>query len=248
MTADPDNKQAASVMERAEYLKLSYDPVKAPFTSYPAKLAKYVGERWFARRGRLLDIGCGRGEFLSAFASLGYGAVGIDISPAAPDFAPEHEVHVANLETDPLPVPANSFDHVYSKSVIEHLRNPDAFLAKAFAALVPGGDAVIMTPSWIHNAWGPFYIDHTHVTPFTGPSLEQAMQLAGFENVRVIHFYQLPSVWRWPAMAWICRLIAWLPLPFRPMHPTAPWPNEVNKFIRFSNEVMLLAYGTKPSI
>lgn len=236
-----------SVMERADYLRVSYDPSKMPYTAYPAKLAKQLSDKWFADRGRLLDVGCGRGEYLIAFHGLGYEVVGIDLSPAAPAFVPEFEVKVANLELDPLPVPSGSFDHVFSKSVVEHLRNPDAFLARTFEALRPGGDAIIMTPSWMHNAWGPFYIDHTHITPFTAPSLAQAMVLAGFQDVTVRHFRQLPAVWRMPALTCLCQLVATLPIPYRPMHPHAPWSDSLNKIIRFSNEVMLLAYAVKPS-
>jgi len=239
--------QPGSVMERGEYLRVSYDPAKEPYTTYPARLSRYLCDSWFRGRGRILDIGCGRGEYLSAFQSLGYEVAGIDLSPAAPEFSPEHSIKVVNLELEPLPFPPGCFDHVFSKSVVEHLRNPDAFLARAFEALRPGGDAVIMTPSWRHTAWGPFYIDHTHVTPFTAPSLAQAMVLAGFEDVRVTHFRQLPAVWRMPVLNYFCQLIAALPIPFRPMDSFAPWPDALNKVIRFSNEVMLLAYAVKPT-
>jgi SAM-dependent methyltransferase len=198
------------------------------------------------RPARLLDIGCGRGEHLAVFAELGFEVSGTDISPRAPELARGFDVAVADLEKEDLPFAPESFDFVFSKSVVEHLRNPDRLLTASFTALRPGGVAAVMTPSWAHNFWGPFYIDHTHVTPFTAPSLEQAMVLAGYEDVRVTHFYQLPFLWRWPALRVLAKLIAVLPLPFRPFRP-APWPDGLNKLIRFSNEVMLLAVGRKPT-
>jgi SAM-dependent methyltransferase len=243
---DPET-QTGSVMTRGDYLAVSYDPLKVPFGPYPSRLARYLHERYLGRPGRILDAGCGRGEFLSAFKGLGYDVAGVDISPKAPDFAPEYSVAVTALGVGDLPFPADSFDYAFSKSVVEHLRDPDAFLTGIFREIRPGGRAIIMTPSWLHNAWGPFYIDHTHVTPFTAPSLAQAMELAGFINVDCTHFYQLPSVWRFPALKVLCGLIAMTPLPFRPFR-RAPWPDGMNKFIRFSNEVMLLAVGDKPAV
>jgi SAM-dependent methyltransferase len=145
-------------------------------------------------------------------------------------------------------VPSDSFDIVFSKSVVEHLHNPLPYLESMLAALKPGGVAMILTPSWLHHGWGPFYLDHTHVTPFTAPSLDDAVTIAGFEQVRVEHFRQLPFLWRWPALTLPVRLFAKLPLPYAPMHPGAwKWPTGFNKFIRFSKEVMLLASARKPT-
>jgi hypothetical protein len=87
-------------------------------------------------------------------------------------------------------------------------------------------------------------MDHTHVTPFTAPSLQQAMMLAGFQQVEAHHFYQLPAVWSFPPLALLCRTLSALRLPYRPFSK-APWPEALNKFLRFSSEVMLLAVGTR---
>jgi SAM-dependent methyltransferase len=235
------------IMTGGDYLAVSYDPAKVPFGPYPAQLATHLHERYLKGPGRILDAGCGRGEFVEAFVGLGYSASGTDISPSAPKFAPHLDIKVSALGYDPLPYEPNSFDFVFSKSVIEHLREPDPFLSAVFQLLKPKGIAIIMTPSWVHNAWGPFYIDHTHVTPFTAPSLEQAMQLSGFGEVNCEHFYQLPSIWRWPACKGIAKAVSLLPLPYRPFNKHAPWPDGLNKYIRFSKEVMLLCCGRKPA-
>ena len=153
-------------------------------------------------------------------------------------------MEVANLERDPLPFPSSSFDFVFSKSVVEHMRHPSSLLSNAMKALRPGGLAVIMTPSWAHTYWGPFYIDHTHVAPFTASSLAKALTMAGFESVTVSHFYQQPFLWRHPLLKPAVRALAALHLPYRP-YRSAPWPDSLNKVIRFSQEVMLLGIGRK---
>mgnify|MGYP003114730983 CR=1 FL=1 len=88
------------------------------------------------------------------------------------------------------------------------------------------------------------HIDHTHVTPFTRHSLEETLKMSGFEDVEVTYFYQLPFVWKNPILKLIPKLVSILPIPFRPFRKSF-LPNSLNKFVRFSNEVMLLAYARK---
>jgi len=234
-----------SVFRSKDYLDLTYSPEKAPLGSYPRILAGWLHRRIYKHCGRLLDLGCGRGDHLEAFASLGFEVAGVDISPSAVAVPKEGQVRMVDLEHEPLPFPHESFDFVFSKSVVEHMRQPHKLLSKAFCALKPGGIAVIMTPSWRHTYWGPFYIDHTHVTPFTAPSLTDALSMAGFESVQVTHFRQLPLLWKLPFLEPLSWLVALLPIPYRPFS-SAPWPEVINKFIRFSKEIMLLGVGHKP--
>lgn len=248
MDAQPDAGAADTrgVLADPAYLDLTYAPTRLPYTAYPQRLATWLAARVYGRPGRLLDIGCGRGEYLEAFSRLGFEVAGVDVSSRAPELAPAFTVKVASLDRDPLPFGRASFDYVFCKSVVEHTRQPVSLLAKACAALRPGGIAVVMTPSWLHTYWGPFYIDHTHVTPFTAPSLADALALAGFEDPRVRHFYQLPVVWRVPALSLLVRLVAALPLRYRPFYPSARWPPRLNTLIRFSKEVMLLGVARCP--
>ena len=125
---------------------------------------------------------------------------------------------------------------------MEHLHKPSLYLSAIHHSLETGGKAVIMTPSWEHTYWGPFYIDHTHVTPFTAKSLESALEMAGFKKVTVRYFYQLPLLWQYPWLRIIAKLIAKLPIPYSPYN-NVPWKvsNRLNKLIRFSKEVMLIA-------
>lgn len=234
-----------SMLTKSEYLDVTYLPERVPYGRYPYLLAEWLLKNIYKKAGRLLDLGCGRGEYLEVFTQLGFNVAGVDISPRAPKLGNGHCVEVADLENDPLPFTANSFDFVFSKSVIEHARHPMCLLSKALESLRPGGTAVIMTPSWVHTYWGPFYIDHTHVTPFTAPSLSDALIMAGFDSVKVLYFYQLPFLWHYPFFKPIIWILAVLPLPYRP-HKYAPWPDGLNKLIRFSKEVMLMGVGKKP--
>jgi SAM-dependent methyltransferase len=229
-----------SILSGKNYLKVTY-PER--ISDYPCKLTSYLSSEFFEGEDlglEIIDIGCGIGEYLDAFSDLGYQVLGIDISPVES----EHKIYQVDLEHKKIPIKDESVNFIFSKSVIEHMNNPLNLMEETYRVLTTGGKAVIMTPSWEYNYWGPFYIDHTHVTPFTRYSLEQALRLAGFKDVRVEYFYQLPFVWKSPFLKIIPKIISCLPIPFSPFKRSI-LPPVLNKLIRFSNEVMLIAYVEK---
>src|SRR5207302_1815606 len=86
-------------------------------------------------------------DHLQAFSNLGFDVAGVDTSPNIAAMSDKYEVHIADLEHNPLPFPNNSFDYVFSKSVIEHMRYPDRLMSKALDVLRPGGTAVLLMPA-----------------------------------------------------------------------------------------------------
>lgn len=248
---NPPGKHAPEVDLHARgdaYLATSYSQENRPLSPYVKLMSRHLHETVFGgAQGKLLDIGCGRGDQMRAFAELGLQCSGSDIANSAVTLAGDLEVRVANLETDPPPFGPSEFDFVYSKSVIEHMRQPDRFLDTALTSLKPGGTACILTPSWFHT-YRIFYMEYTHVTPFTIESLRTAMAMAGFVDVRVSYFYQLPFVWKHPAWMPLVKALGVLTgmagLPYRPVR-RVPWPTPVNNLIRFSHDVMLLGTGRR---
>jgi SAM-dependent methyltransferase len=229
---------------KPDYLELTYSEQRLPPSDYPTLLTKWLATNVFPRPGRLLDVGCGRGEYLETFAKLGFEVVGIDSAPSAQGMAAGLEVKVANIE-EGLPFPSESFDYIYSKSNIEHLHQPGRMLRECYRVLRPGGVAAIMAPSWRHQA-RVFYEDYTHVSPFTVNGLKDALMVAGFSDVEVKLFWQLPFLWRRPWLFPFTRVVAFMPLRYRPWD-RAPWPESLNKLIRFSKEAMLLGLAKKDS-
>ncbi|WP_321504073.1 class I SAM-dependent methyltransferase [uncultured Methanoregula sp.] len=241
-----NSREKATVLTDSRYLEITYSAERAPVGIYPSLLARHLMETAYRKTGKLLDIGSGRGDFLDAFSQLGYEVSGVDISPFSSAGAGTRTMKTCNFECEPLPFSENEYDFVFSKSVIEHLHSPHHMISGAFRVLKPGGIAVIMTPSWAHTYWGPFYIDHTHVTPYTIPSLTDVLQIEGFENISTRYFYQLPGVWKHPSLTPLVQLFSLLPFSYRPYHQKARWPDSFNKLIRFSKEVMLIAVCQKP--
>ena len=218
-----------------DYLNVVYDERTRPYSEYPEKLIHYLFNAFQMKEGiSLLEPGCGRGEHLRLFKDLGVNAYGLDLSPESPLLAKDLNISVCDLEMDKLPYPDNHFDVVYSKSFLEHLRDPGKFLTEAYRVLKPGGLLLSMVPDW-ESQYKKFYDDYTHVSPFTTVSLENIQLVIGFDKVKVYKFRQLPIVWKFPVLNNFCALIS----PFIPVRTTIP-------FLRWSRELMLVGSARKP--
>jgi len=180
-----------------------------------------------------LEVGCGRGEFLVNFKNLGLAVSGIDISNEAPGFQPDIVIKVCDVENEGILYPDASFDIVYSKSFIEHLRYPERYMKEAYRILKPGGMLLTLVPDWEAN-YKTYFDDYTHRSPFTIVSLHDIYRIFGFERVSVVKFRQLPIVWKYPILNNFCAMIS----PFIPVRTK-------NKFFRWSREIMLCACGIK---
>jgi len=240
-----------NLMAKDNYLKVTYSKSKTPPTNYPFLLANYLQNNYFKNSGKLLDVGCGNGEYLNAFNFFKLDSHGVDINiNSISNQLLLNKVYQINLEDnygkeDKYNL-ENKFDFIFSKSVIEHMRNPSNLIEFSHRCLKSNGMAIIMTPSWKHTYKKSFYCDSTHVTPFTRPSLKDIMEMAGFKNVKVSYFYQIPLLWKHPRLTYISKFISLFPIPYAPLDEVPYRVNsEFNKLIRFSNEPMLLATGVK---
>ena len=93
-----------------------------PLTAYPSKLINYLIKRYeLKKKSKILEIGCGRGEFLNEFIKQGIQGFGAAISNYAQSFCPDAKITTIDLENERLPYDDNEFDIIYSKSFIEHL-------------------------------------------------------------------------------------------------------------------------------
>ena len=224
--------------KKKDYVSIVYNEKDKPFTQYPDQLAKYLVERYGLSNGKkILDLGCGRGEFLRGFVRCGLKGYGVDESLAAQAICPEEEILQTDLEKQQLPYEDNSFDIIYSKSVFEHFYYPEKLVQEIHRILKPGGLVITMTPDW-EFIYKTFYDDCTHRTPFTLTSLKNIFIINNFNEVKVERFRQLPFLWSLPLLKPFCSIVAFIaPRSLRPY----------SKLIRFSQEIMLLSTAFKPN-
>lgn len=166
-------------------------------------------ERLFRRRmsafvgpdSRVLDVGCGAGEFLLGLQSLGAEYLeGIDFSAAMIE-----RLHTAGLKGyagtfDTFPGRLGSYDLVAMNNYLEHTLAPDEELALSFGMLTPGGHLVGEVPGfnspdrWLFGRyWGGNHVPR-HTFQFTASFLSQRLAAAGFENIHISHQLN-PSHW-----------------------------------------------------
>ena len=106
---------------KKDYIDVVYNETDVPFTSYPKKLTKHLSKKYnIQKKNNLLELGCGRGEFLKGFSDIGIGCYGIDLSDYAKKTCPFAHISKIDLALEKLPFQENFFDFIYSKSFVEH--------------------------------------------------------------------------------------------------------------------------------
>ena len=141
--------------------------------------------------GRLLDVGCGSGDWIMFMRGLGWQVSGNDFDAIAVKTARSRglEVECASLEQQNHP--AGTFDAVTLSHVIEHVPDPVQTLAECRRILKPGGRLVLFTPNASSLSHRVFKQDwrglepprHLHV--FSTESMRPLLEHAGFQNISV---------------------------------------------------------------
>ncbi len=161
----------------------------------------------FASCAQVLDIGCGRGEFLEVMKDAGIAARGIDSDPESIALcrAKGLDAEAADLFTYLNNLPDAALDGIYSSQVVEHLppeRIPE-LIRLAGAKLRSGGVLAIETPNpeCLAIFATHFYLDPTHTRPIPAPLMVFYLEESGFGSVQVHHLS--PAVESMPALATI---------------------------------------------
>ena len=149
-----------------------------------ARLESYLP--FFAGAADILDIGCGRGEFLELLAGAGVKARGIDLNHEMAELCRSRGLDVTEADAVGYlsTLPDASLGGIFAAQVVEHLQ-PDyllQFLELACHKVRPGGRIVLETLNpacWV--AFFDSYIrDITHVWPLHPETLKYLVLASGF--------------------------------------------------------------------
>jgi SAM-dependent methyltransferase len=128
---------------------------------------------------RILDLGCGSGEFGRYRPSRDVEVHGIDLDRGAVASAARFEIAVqGDLEGPPLPYEDGFFDAVLARDILEHLREPWLTLREAHRVLRPGG---VIVASVVMAKPSAVWADYTHIRGFTRSSVELMFRDATFD-------------------------------------------------------------------
>jgi 2-polyprenyl-3-methyl-5-hydroxy-6-metoxy-1,4-benzoquinol methylase len=141
--------------------------------------------------GRLLDVGCGTGNFLSAARTVGYDVAGLELNQNAARFARERtgidRVLPLCLDEFVRCQPMERFDVVTFFEVLEHQDNPRVFLKLAKGCLRDGGYIALSVPNRERWQRGIEVLDYppNHLTRWNAKALSNFLIDEGFDVLSI---------------------------------------------------------------
>jgi O-antigen chain-terminating methyltransferase len=175
------------------------------------------------RHRRVLDVGCGRGEWLEVLKEAGVDAYGIDLNPSfvEDDVARGLDVRLTDAFQHLAELPEQSLSAVTAFQLVEHV-SVDALIELidlSARALAPGGLLLLETPNPDNLVVGAstFYIDPGHTRPLNPFFLEFLVGARGFTDIELRYKH--------PADAMLAR-----------PHGQAPWAADLLPVIEALND------------
>jgi O-antigen chain-terminating methyltransferase len=176
------------------------DEFRGSDATIEARLSEYVP--LFEGADNVVDLGCGRGEFLAALAAAGVRGRGVDANDAMAAAARARGLDVAT--GDALAFLASLDDRsvggLLAAQVVEHLE-PDYLLrviATAHRKLAPGAPIVLETinPACWLAFFSSYLRDLTHAKPIHPETLQYLLRAHGFERVSIRYAAPVPDAVR----------------------------------------------------
>ncbi len=151
-------------------------------------------------QGDVLDLGCGRGEWLEVAAELGFAARGVDQDAGM--LAACTEIGLAVIQQDLIEALQACADEslcvVSAFHVVEHIPFEilQMVVREAMRILVPGGLLILETPNPENLVVGTnnFYLDPTHIRPVPSLLLEFCAEFAGFARIKTLQLQENPHL------------------------------------------------------
>lgn len=142
---------------------------------------------------KILDVGCGTGQFTPALSRWGR-VVGVDLSSQAFRLHPgnaDQELILVRGDAQRLPFQQHSFDLVWASSILEHLKDDRLALQEIQRVLKPGGRVVINVPAH-HFLWGHNDEIAHHLRRYTRDEITALCRACGLKILRMTNYGAAP--------------------------------------------------------
>lgn len=152
---------------------------------------------YFSPGGKVLDLGCGRGEFLELLKKNGIRGFGIDTNSRMIDICTDKglDCQKGDILEKLSEWPDGSLDGIFSSQVIEHL--PPSYLQRMIELcrikLGSGGVVLLETinPTSVFALVQIYFLDVTHQRPIHPQALKYLMESSGFDDVEIKYSSEL---------------------------------------------------------
>lgn len=197
----PTKKQVKKVYSEKSFEEFNpKDKTKAGYANYFSReflmrerfRKRIVLIKEYKKEGKLLDVGCATGFFLSEAEKAGFEVYGIDITKYAVDYCRKQGLkNVFRGTLESVRLSKGKFDVIVALEVLEHLQDPKEFLVKAFQLLAKGGILLVCVPnrkSLIARLMGRFwfgYHNFQHLFVFEPKTISRLVSECGFEIVKI---------------------------------------------------------------
>ena len=200
----PDDATLAGLYADDYYTK-PIDPGGPSYLENRAGLERFFDRRLrrierFIRPGRLLEVGAGLGYLLNAASRRGWTGVGLEVSEFASGYARrEFGLDVRRQTLEEAALGDGAFDAVVARDVLEHTRDPRAFLLAARRVLRTGGLLALSAPNFasLNARLGGLAWRHLrppqHLFHFTPEALGRLLRECGFEVAECASRYDAPA-------------------------------------------------------
>ncbi|MGF1679360.1 MAG: class I SAM-dependent methyltransferase [Candidatus Methylacidiphilales bacterium] len=211
----------SSVDPEAATLEVLYGKRFSDTCAYRKKvwriLIPHFFQRYIQKDARVLDLGCGYGEFINQVDAIE--KFGLDLNPESGAHLDPAVKWLQCRSTDDWGIPADSLDVVFTSNFFEHLRNKEDLeltIDRVIKHLKPGGRLIAMGPN-INRVHGAYWDFWDHHLPLTELSLAEVLEMKCLivENkvksflpytmvgkrpvplVFVKAYLKLPMLWKW---------------------------------------------------
>lgn len=191
------------IYDKIDYFKFQ-EHMRGSCTAIKDRQQSYLP--YFEQCQSVVDLGCGRGEFLEVLREHGVGAVGVDSYGKSIEYCRMKGLQAS--EGDAIQFlcnqKENSIDGIFAAQLIEHIPAGKILelCRESYRVMKPGSYIVLETPNpmCLSVYMNSFYLDPSHKNPVHPHLMEYFMQECGFRNVQVVYVKESKVNYRFPLL------------------------------------------------